>query len=482
MRLSAIEDIEDAVIGWALNNSDQFSSVSDKLVPDDFIQNHVGQIWRCFSWLESNQKSITPETVNYRLEQIGYPQFQEHVLAASNLRAIDTTQVKTYIELVSSDSQRRRLAETLKRYTGIVESAKNTPLSSLIHEIEIALTSSQPAQSAPEPSMGDAVKAVLESQERIKDGEHPRRASLGLDALNEATGGGKPKEMVVIAGRPSNGKTLLAIRSALENAILRQSPTLMFSLEMGREQIIQRCLATLGGIPFSLVETPTDEKLKAHGISWADYKAAIQGAADVLMSCPLHVDDRSEHTEKHPSALLKTAKRWHAHFGGLGQIITDYLQLVTAEPGIPFTTEERTISYASKMFKGMAKSLNTNVVVLSQLNRNIERRDNPRPLMSDLRGSGAIEEDADAILFVHQDQIYNPDTPIPNTLEIQTGKLRNGALGTIYADLDLPTCSIINLSGEEMMERQRQVLETKKTSATQKKPPRNGADHTKNPR
>lgn len=469
MQLNAIEDIEESIVSWVLNNGDQFHSVAERLVPDDFMQSHLGEIWRCFNWLASHEKNISPEAVSYRLEQLGARQTQSAVKALSRLSNSTLAAVETHISLVHKDAQRRRLAHTLRRYTGIVEDARDANIDLLIHELETAIHAAHPLQSVKEPTIEEALQKIIEAQERVLDGEQPARASLGLTALNEATGGGKAKELVIIAGRPSNGKTLMAIRSSLENAILKRSPTLFFSLEMPREQLLHRCIATLSGLPYQIIDLPTDERLKEFDVSRRHYDAAFGEAVAKLRACPLHIDDRSEHPEKHPSALLKAAKRWHAHFGGLGQVVIDYLQLTDPEPGSFNLSQERLINHASKSFKGMAKALNTNVLALSQLNRNLELREDKRPVLSDLRGSGSIEEDGDIILFVYQDQLYNRDTPIPNTLEIIIGKQRNGPLGTILADLDLTTSSIINLSEEEIIERLRQLANTKKNHANQRR-------------
>ncbi|MGP9551907.1 MULTISPECIES: replicative DNA helicase [Halomonas] len=468
MRLNAIEDIEEAIVSWVIHNGEHFHIVAEKLVPDDFSQSSLGPIWRCFNWLASNEKSITPETVSYRLEQIN---------AASSLKALpnlstptnDGSAIRTYVELVHKESQRRRLAQTLKRYASVVEQTPDINLDALLHELDGEIHTTKQHHAEQEPTLEEAVKKVLEAQERFLDGEEPETVSLGLPGLNAVTGGGRAKDYVIVAGRPSHGKTLLAIRSALENSLLKKSPTLLFSLEMGRDKMINRCLATLSGIPFRLITEPSDEEFKAHGISRQHFNSAVNEAARKLMAAPLHIDDRSENPDKYPSALLKSAKRWHAHFGGLGQIIIDYIQLTDHEPYMINASPERHINHASKSFKSMAKSLNTNVMALSQLNRNLEAREDKRPILSDLRGSGSIEEDGDIIMFVYQDRLYNPNTVIPNTLEIGIGKNRDGPLERVLADLDLSTSSIINLTPEEAAERLKRYEASLKRRSPSKK-------------
>ena len=170
MRLNAIEDIEEAIVSWVIHNGEHFHIVAEKLVPDDFSQSSLGPIWRCFNWLASNEKSITPETVSYRLEQIN---------AASSLKALpnlstptnDGSAIRTYVELVHKESQRRRLAQTLKRYASVVEQTPDINLDALLHELDGEIHTTKQHHAEQEPTLEEAVKKVLEAQERFLDGE-----------------------------------------------------------------------------------------------------------------------------------------------------------------------------------------------------------------------------------------------------------------------------------------------------------------------
>ncbi|MES1993003.1 MAG: replicative DNA helicase [Pseudomonadota bacterium] len=238
----------------------------------------------------------------------------------------------------------------------------------------------------------------------------------GLIDFDEKTAGLQPGDLVVIAGRPSMGKTSFAMNLAEHAAIRDKVPTAIFSMEMPGQQLAMRMISSLGRIDQSKVRTGR--------LSDSDWPR-ITSAATLIAEAPMFIDDSPSLSPTEIRARARRLKREH----GLGLIVVDYLQLMQ----VPGNKENRTteISEISRSLKALAKELSVPVIALSQLNRNLEQRPNKRPVMSDLRESGGIEQDADLIVFIYRDEVYNPESPDKGTAEIIIAKQRNGPTGTV---------------------------------------------------
>jgi len=238
----------------------------------------------------------------------------------------------------------------------------------------------------------------------------------GLIDFDEKTAGLQPGDLVVIAGRPSMGKTSFAMNLAEHAAIRDKVPTAIFSMEMPGQQLAMRMISSLGRIDQSKVRTGR--------LSDTDWPR-ITSAATLIAEAPMFIDDSPSLSPTEIRARSRRLKREH----GLGLIVVDYLQLMQ----VPGNKENRTteISEISRSLKSLAKELSVPVIALSQLNRNLEQRPNKRPVMSDLRESGGIEQDADLIVFIYRDEVYNPESPDKGTAEIIIAKQRNGPTGTV---------------------------------------------------
>jgi replicative DNA helicase len=236
----------------------------------------------------------------------------------------------------------------------------------------------------------------------------------GFTDLDEMTAGLQPSDLIIVAGRPSMGKTTLAMNFAENAAIKHQLPVAIFSMEMPGEQLALRMMSSLGHIDQHKVRTG-----KLEDDDWPRLTSAVS----LLDNAPLFIDD----TPALSPAELRARARRLAREHDLGMIIVDYLQLMQ----IPGTRENRTteISEISRNLKALAKELAVPVIALSQLNRGLEQRTDKRPVMSDLRESGAIEQDADVIIFIYRDEVYNEDSPQKGIAEIIIGKQRNGPIG-----------------------------------------------------
>jgi replicative DNA helicase len=239
----------------------------------------------------------------------------------------------------------------------------------------------------------------------------------GYTDLDHMTSGWQKSDLVIVAGRPSMGKTAFAM-NLVENAILGQDkPVLVFSLEMPAESLIFRMLSSIGRLDQGKLRTG-----QLNDDDWPGFNNAVAKLKDR----PLYIDDSAGVS---PMEMRSRARRIVREHGGLGMIVVDYLQLMQ----IKGSTEGRVneISEISRSLKLLAREFECPVIALSQLNRSLEQRPNKRPVMSDLRESGAIEQDADVIAFIYRDEVYNEDTPDKGVAEVIIGKQRNGPIGTV---------------------------------------------------
>ncbi len=239
-----------------------------------------------------------------------------------------------------------------------------------------------------------------------------------------------PGELIIVAGRPAMGKTTFAMNIA-EAAFVTGKSVLVFSLEMSSHQLIERSVCSLGRVDFS--------RYRRGNLLDKDWPGVTAATAS-LNASRVHIDDTPARTPGQMKAIARRHKREH----GLELIVIDYLQLAR----VTGSKENRTgeISEISRSLKALAKELDVPVVALSQLNRGLEQRPNKRPLMSDLRESGAIEQDADLILFIYRDEVYNEDSPAKGMAEIIIGKHRNGELGTVHLRFEGRHCRFTNIT------------------------------------
>ena len=239
----------------------------------------------------------------------------------------------------------------------------------------------------------------------------------GFADLDEKTSGLQPGDLVIIAGRPSMGKTALALNITEHVALNTKMPVAVFSMEMGASQLALRMIGSVGRLD--------QHKLRTGRLVQEDWDK-LSAALGRLNDAPILID---ETPALNAIEVRSRARRLAKTYGKLGLVVVDYLQLMQASTqGENRATE---ISEISRAMKSLAKELKVPVVALSQLNRSLEQRPNKRPVMSDLRESGAIEQDADVILFIYRDEVYNPDSQDKGTAEIIIGKQRNGPIGTV---------------------------------------------------
>ncbi|QJC30243.1 replicative DNA helicase [Enterobacteriaceae endosymbiont of Neohaemonia nigricornis] len=250
----------------------------------------------------------------------------------------------------------------------------------------------------------------------------PNNGVTGIDTgyyeLNKKTAGLQKSDLIIIAARPAMGKTTFAMNICEYTAMLQDKPVLIFSLEMPCEQIMMRMLASLSRV--------SQSKIRTGQLNDNDWKKISGTMSNLLKKKNIYIDDSSELT---PTEIRLRSRRIFREFNGLSLIMIDYLQLIR----VPSLSFNRTleITEISRSLKSLAKELHVPVIALSQLNRSLEQRADKRPMNSDLRESGSIEQDADLIMFIYRDEIYNEHSPLQGIAEIIIGKQRNGPVGNI---------------------------------------------------
>ena len=266
-------------------------------------------------------------------------------------------------------------------------------------------------------AMGPLLTGALERIEELYNtGGDITGLTTGFIDLDRMTSGLQDSDLVIVAGRPSMGKTSFAMNLVENAALASDKPLMVFSMEMPAEQLVIRMLSSLGRIDQTRVRTG-----KLEQEDWPK----LASATDKLKECQIFIDDTPALT---PTELRSRVRRLVREQGELGMVMVDYLQLMRVAGSSEGRTAE--ISEISRSLKALAKEFRCPVVALSQLNRALEQRPNKRPVNSDLRESGAIEQDADVIMFIYRDEVYNEDSPDQGTAEIIIGKQRNGPIGT----------------------------------------------------
>ena len=413
---------EQSVLGALLLENRCWDNIADKVAEVDFYRKDHRLIFRVISELADKQDPFDVITLSESLEATGELE-EAGGLAYLGMLAKDTpsaANVVAYAEIVRDRSILRQLVHV---GTDIADSAFNTEgrqTSELLEKAEQQVFNiaeqRQHGQGGFNPIKSLLAEAVdkietLYEQEGSITGE-----GTGFADFDEMTSGLQPSDLIIVAGRPSMGKTTFAMNLAENVAIKGDKPVAVFSMEMPGDSLAMRMMSSLGRIDQHKVRTG-----KLEDDEWPRLTSAI----NLLAETKLFIDDTPALT---PIEVRSRARRLAREHGQLGLIVLDYLQLMQS----PASGDNRVqqISDISRGLKALAKELNVPVVALSQLNRNLEQRPNKRPVMSDLRESGSIEQDADVIVFIYRDEVYNEDSPDKGIAEIIIGKQRNGPIGT----------------------------------------------------
>jgi replicative DNA helicase len=418
-------EAEQSVLGGLLIDNGAFDKIADIVSDSDFYRDDHRRIFRHITRLIEKGRPADVITVD---EAIKSSEDKDKVGGLAYLAALtgntpSAHNIRRYAEIVRERAIMRKLVEV---GTGIADTALNPmgkEVGQLLDEAESRVFEIAEAGSRGRQGFIEIQPLLTQVMERIDMLYHRDNPSditgvpTGYTDLDSRTSGLQPGDLVIVAGRPSMGKTALALNMAEHVAVENRLPVAVFSMEMAGTQLAMRMLGSIGHLD--------QHKLRTGKLSDEDWNR-LTTAVGKLHDAPIHID---ETPALNALELRARARRLHRQYGALGLIVVDYLQLMEASSqGENRATE---ISEISRSLKSLAKELKVPVVALSQLNRSLEQRPNKRPVMSDLRESGAIEQDADLILFIYRDEVYNPDTPDKGIAEIIIGKQRNGPIGTV---------------------------------------------------
>jgi replicative DNA helicase len=413
-------EAEQAVLGGVFLRNDIFHTLVDTISDEDFYSPVHRTIYQAFQELYRRREPVDLVTVAEHLQSRGQldevggtvylASLAESVASASN--------AVFHAQIVRDKSVRRRLIQTSSEIlTSCFEAGEETE--SLLDQAEQQIFSIAESKGKPVfMSSKDLVQKVFEQLElRAGQGELVTGVPTGYTDFDRMTAGLQKSDLIILAARPSMGKTALALNMGMRAAIRHDVPVAVFSLEMSMDQLMMRLLGCHGRVDLS--------RLRSGYLNDEDWSRLYQAAED-LTRAPLYIDDTpalSTMEIRARSRRLKAEK-------GVGLIIVDYLQLMRSSH--KSDSREQEISDISRNLKALAKELKVPVIALSQLNRKVEERSDKRPMISDLRESGAIEQDADVIVFIYRDAAYNKaeDNPNKNIAEIIIGKQRNGPVGT----------------------------------------------------
>ncbi|WP_186155645.1 replicative DNA helicase [Burkholderia gladioli] len=431
---------EQAVLGALMIDNGAYDVIAAELSAEDFTVGENRAIFSAITHLIVNQRPADVVTVFERLKSINST-ISEPLRYLNDLVCATPTaaNLKRYAGIVRSRSQLRGAVRAAR---GVIDQCHNTNGKDASEIIDMAqaaflrLSDSGARSSAGfqpiQPSLTRVVERIDELFHRPNRGGITGTSTgfIDLDSRLDGMHGG---ELIVVGGRPSMGKTSLAMNIAEFVAIDLGLPVGVLSLEMPAEQLTMRMLASQSRI--------SQNRLRTGRLEDDDWPRLTRGV-ELMADAPVEILDSSAIT---PSKFKAELRRLHRERGQLGLVVVDYLQLMSGDGNNEMRAGE--VAEISRALKQIAKELNVPIIALSQLNRGLEQRPNKRPVMSDLRESGAIEQDADVILFIYRDEVYNPDSADRGTAEIIIAKQRNGPIGTVRLAFQNATTRFENFAG-----------------------------------
>jgi replicative DNA helicase len=419
-------EAEQSLLGALMLDNRLIDEVSGDIEIRDFYRTDHQTVYKTILQLFERSDPVDVVTVSECLEANGEAQDPGVLSYLGSLakNTPNTGNAAAYAKIVRERAVLRRLISTANDIIGKAYNTEGRHSAELLDIAEQSIFEISRQDNRGRQGFQGIGPLLSESLNRIdelfKSGDSVTGVPTGFTDLDEMTSGLQPADLVIIAGRPSMGKTSLAMNIVEHIAIVKDLPVAVFSMEMPGNQLATRLLASLSRVSAQKLRSG-----KLHNDDWPRLTATVQ----MLSGKPIYVDDTPALS---PLELRSRSRRLASEHGGdgLGAIVVDYLQLMQ---GGEERSENRAteISNMTRSLKSLAKELNVPIIVLSQLNRSLEQRPNKRPIMSDLRESGAIEQDADLILFIYRDEVYNEDSDQTGVAEIIIGKQRNGPIGTV---------------------------------------------------
>lgn len=416
-------EAEQSIIGGLMLDNQVWDKISTKLCEADFYRTEHRILYRAIFNLAKKNQPFDVVTLldtlksNNELDDAGGEAYLFEL--ANNTPSV--ANVSAYADIVREKSVQRQLIAVAGDIADSAYNPGSREVSELLDfaESKVFAIAEQTAQEGgPEVIKSILVRAVEKIDALYHSGDTITGLATGLTDLDEMTSGLQPSDLIIVAGRPSMGKTTLVMNMAEHAAIQAKKPVLVFSMEMPADSLAMRMMSSLGRIDQHRIRTG-----KLDDDDWPRVTSAVH----MLSEAPLFIDDTPALS---PAEMRARARRLVKEHGSIGLIVVDYLQLMKV-PGFKADNRTAEISEISRSLKSLAKELQAPVIALSQLNRSLEQRQDKRPVMSDLRESGAIEQDADLICFIYRDEVYNEDSPDKGCAEIIIAKQRNGPIGRV---------------------------------------------------
>ena len=413
-------DAEKAVIGSMIMDADAVVAASEMITGDDFYQRQYGILFDAMVELYNEGKPVDVLTLHDRLKMKDVPEeFSSIEFISELVSSVPTSaNVRHYAQTVSDDATLRRLirvneeiANTCYQHRESLDEIMNTTEKRIFDVLQKKSTDEYVPIKDVVLSVIDKIEAAARHKGTVTG------LATGFYDLDYKTSGLQPSDLILIAARPSMGKTAFVLNLAQYMCVRNHVPTAIFSLEMSKDQLVNRILSMESKVDSQSMRTGT--------LQPADWEKLIESAG-VISTAPLIIDD----TPGISITELRSKCRKYKLENDLGLVIIDYLQLMTGGSRKQESRQQE-ISEISRSLKALAREINAPVIALSQLSRACETRPDHRPMLSDLRESGAIEQDADVVMFLYRDDYYNKDTDKKNISEVIIAKHRNGPIGTV---------------------------------------------------
>ena len=413
-------EAEQSVLGGIMLDNTAWDKIADIIIESDFYRKDHRIIFSGIAALAEDSQPCDVVTVSEYLGNRGELEDAgglEYLATLAN-ETPGAANARAYAKILRERSMLRALISAGNEISGSAYATDGRSASELVDEAErkvFAIADKGARGKVGFRALKQILPAAVDRIDLLHQSEgNITGVSTGYTEFDKLTAGLQAGDLIIIAGRPSMGKTTLAVNIAENAAIGAKIPTAIFSMEMPAQQLAFRMISSLGRVDQTHLRTGNfpDE-------DWSRINTAVQ----LMSDAPIFIDDTPAMSPTEIRARARRLKREH----GLGLIVIDYLQLMQ----VPGNKENRAteISEISRSLKALAKELDVPVIALSQLNRSVEQRPDKRPVMSDLRESGAIEQDADLIVFIYREEVYNPDTPRKGIADITIAKQRNGPIG-----------------------------------------------------
>ena len=413
-------EAEQSVIGSMLMDREAIITASEIVTADDFYQHQYGVMYESMVELFNEGKPVDLVTLQNRLKEKDVP---PEVSSLEFVRDIITTvptsaNVKYYATIVKEKAVLRRLIRVNEEIANDCYLGRD-PLETILADTEKKIFDLLQSRSSGDfvPIRQVAINVLENIEKASKTKETVTGVPTGFIDLDYKTSGFQPSDFILIAARPSMGKTAFVLNVVDHVAVKKGIPCMVFSLEMSKEQLVNRML--------SMESNVDSQKLRTGTLTDSDWDAVVEGVG-IIGGSKLIIDDTPGISISELRSKCRKMKLEH----GLGMVIIDYLQLMTGS-GKSSDNRQQEISEISRSLKALAREMQAPVVALSQLSRACETRTDHRPMLSDLRESGAIEQDADVVMFLYRDDYYNKDSEMKDMAEVIIAKQRNGPIGTV---------------------------------------------------